>query len=225
MVGRKGKDLVFRFDLVAEDLLEQLLLEKGYCLKLLSEERGERILGRGEPIGYLVADPLDGSLNFSRGIPFYCSSLAYSSKLQPKMQDLELGVIITPHSSYHAIKGRGWYADGTPGITQRHGPRKLFSYYGYQPIQLKLDWAARSLGSIAYELCLLAQGKLDGVIDLRGWLRGFDIAAAQLILAQAGGILTDLEGNPIQEVGSPSIQIVAAMDPGIHSLLLSKLKK
>ena len=81
-------------------------------------------------------------------------------------------------------------------------------------------------GSVAVELCFVASGVLDAVLDVRGSLNGYDIAASLLILKEAGGVATDLAGREIEgEVAKTnSIPIVAARNEELLKKLLTFLR-
>jgi fructose-1,6-bisphosphatase/inositol monophosphatase family enzyme len=76
----------------------------------------------------------------------------------------------------------------------------------------------RVLGCIALELCLVAEGALDAVVDVRALINGYDIAGASLIVKEAGGMITDLEGDEFgTEVGETErISLIAALEPEIY---------
>lgn len=63
----------------------------------------------------------------------------------------------------------------------------------------------RALGSIALDMCYVADGTLDGVIDTRGLVSGYDIMASALVLKEAGGLLTDLKGRKLS--GDVKLQV------------------
>jgi len=83
----------------------------------------------------------------------------------------------------------------------------------------------RLLGSIEIEICLVAEGVIDAVMDVRGLISGYDIAGAALILKEAGGIVTDMGGEELgSELGQMhNIDPVAALEPEMHRKMLAVL--
>jgi myo-inositol-1(or 4)-monophosphatase len=77
----------------------------------------------------------------------------------------------------------------------------------------------RVLGSIALELCLVAEGAIDAVVDIRDLINGYDIAGAALILHEAGGVLTNLQGEEFAtEVGNAhNLSLIAALEHTMHA--------
>ncbi len=164
--------------------------ERGEYPSIISEESGFIEGGEG---GVILIDPVDGSSNADRGIPFACVSVAYSSSYS--LKDLEMAVLLDLFRGdlYHAVKGKGAFKNGnrvkvrdfrgTPVIyapCQRDDPvtkEKL----GFKHI------ARRDLGSVALGLALVAEGRVDALIDLRGDLRIVDLAAGLLMVKEAGG--------------------------------------
>ena len=106
IIGRREKDVTRRIDMVAERALEHALEKRGICAHIFSEELGDRIFPEGrKPECTLVFDPIDGSSNAAAGIPFYCSSLAYSPEISSvKFNDIRAGVVIPIFGKiYHAV--------------------------------------------------------------------------------------------------------------------------
>ncbi len=177
-------------DEAAQEALSVWLEERERHPSILSEESG---LIEGRERGIILIDPVDGSSNADRGIPFACVSVAYSSSYS--LKDLEMAVLLDLFRGnlYHAIKGRGAFKNGnrvrvrdfrgTPVIyspCQRNDPVTK-ERLGFKHI------ARRDLGSVALGLSLVAEGRIDALIDLRGDLRIVDLAAGLLMVKEAGG--------------------------------------
>jgi myo-inositol-1(or 4)-monophosphatase len=82
----------------------------------------------------------------------------------------------------------------------------------------------RLLGSVALELCYVASGKLDALVDIRGALRVTDVAAGQLILKEAGGLVTDRKGNSLTLPDNVISRIeMVASNGHVHEKLLKLL--
>ncbi|HOT06939.1 MAG: Inositol-1-monophosphatase [Methanosaeta sp. PtaB.Bin039] len=192
-------------DRAAEDAALEPLRDYGCGFRVLSEEMGEAVIG-GDPKYYLQLDPLDGTFNAIRGIPFYSLSIFIGSDhlLLACVYDLARGV------RFFAEHGHGAYRqDGGRHIPMRVSPKsnlRDFSISAYikRPNASRLVALGdcvrrvRTLGSASLELCYVADGRLDGFVDLRGSLRVVDVAAGVLLVEEAKGRVTDCHGRPIQ---------------------------
>ncbi|MHC1629396.1 MAG: bifunctional fructose-bisphosphatase/inositol-phosphate phosphatase [Methanoculleaceae archaeon] len=190
-----------RIDQVAEDAVLRIFHDEGFCGVLISEELGEVHLGEGE--GTIFLDPVDGTFNAVTGIPFYAISLAFAEKgnmCEGYVRNLATGETFT------AIEGQGARCDGAPIHTSGISLLEecAMSIYGrkFDPATVmhlgRKIRRFRLLGASALELCYVASGRLDGFIDVRGTLRVIDAVAGVLIAREAGGRVTDLEGNVFQ---------------------------
>jgi myo-inositol-1(or 4)-monophosphatase len=203
-----GGDSTKVIDRVAEEAAVYHLRESGFQGSLLSEELGHRHFG---PCDYplLVLDPVDGTTNAVRGIGFYSISLAASSG--PRLSDVFAGAVmeLPTGRTYAAELGKGSTAGGErmnilPSLRLRDalvgvdlnvkGDRRKLE--GILPLVVGAKHI-RNMGSAALELCLVASGGLDLYIDNRGMLRATDIAAACLVVREAGGLVLDLDGNSL----------------------------
>jgi myo-inositol-1(or 4)-monophosphatase len=173
---------------------------------LVSEEAGMQNVGTN-PNGFLIMDPIDGSTNVSHGIPFACIAVAYATELE--FASLEAAVVLDLFSGtcYHAIRGKGSFRD-THKILPAEPSSLKTSLVGFDsgfPANQEMFQNSgepqirytRHLGANALELCYVADGSLDGFIDLRGIFRGTDLAAAALILREAGAVLIDRHGKNV----------------------------
>lgn len=228
VVKIRSGDVTRKIDLFAEEALEKALQSRELCARIISEELGDHVYPKGgDPEFTLIFDPIDGSTNAVLDIPFFCSAIAYSPKVEHvTFDDLQAGVVATIYGkTYYAMRGEDAWVDGTrlprslKGMTKR-----VFSVYTYGAasipealieFQKGSENIIRMLGSIAMELCLVAEGALDAVIDVRDIINGYDIAGSMVILKEAGGIITDLNGNdfgPETEVGkTENVSLIAAL--------------
>jgi myo-inositol-1(or 4)-monophosphatase len=242
VVEIREQDVTRRVDLFAEEALETALQSREVCARIISEELGDHVYPEsGEPEFTLIFDPIDGSTNATLGIPFFCSSIAYSPNVTHiTFDDIQASVVATIYgTTYYAVKGDHAWVDGTQlprAITGK--TKRAFSIYTYgarsipapllQFFKGNRKKVIRVLGSIAMEICLVAEGALDAVIDVRDLVNGYDIAGAALILKEAGGLITDLEGDELRtEVGEThNLSIIAALQPEVHTemreIVLSK---
>jgi len=239
IIERRARDVTRRIDMFAERALENALDSRNLCARIISEELGDHVFPKGgEPKFTLIFDPIDGSTNAILGIPFFCSSIAYSPKVDHVIfDDIQASVVATIYGkTFYAVKGGNAFVDGKKLPRNVKGKTKLvLSIYTYGAdsipeslIQFQKEAknvVVRVLGSIAAEICLVAEGVLDAVIDVRDLINGYDIAGAALILKEAGGTVTDLKGKELRsEVGkTQNISIIAALEPEIYKRMLEML--
>jgi myo-inositol-1(or 4)-monophosphatase len=190
-----------QIDQIAEETVMAYLQEHLVCSILISEEAGRVEVNGGK--GTIFLDPVDGTYNAVAGIPFYALSLAWATD----------GIVrkafvrnIASGETFIAIQGKGAWCDKKParvsGISRLD--RCAMSVYGkkFDPTRMMQightirRW--RLLGASALELCYVGSGRIDGFVDLRGTLRVTDAAAGMLICTEAGGLVTDENGRPIQ---------------------------
>ncbi|HDD59646.1 MAG: D-fructose 1,6-bisphosphatase [Thermoplasmata archaeon] len=233
----KGVDGTYThsIDKVAEDLLFKYLEEEGFRGSVLSEERGYI---QGMEPELMVVDPLDGTSNAIRGVPFYSISLALGEERRENwLEATQVGVVLELPSerTYWAIKGRGAYLDGRRiEVRPYREEDAIFSVFvgrGHIEEALRFLKAAskiRYLGSAALEMCLVAAGALDLFVQLGTGIRTFDIAASSLILKEAGGVLFAIEGEMLYKPkmrATPTERrcIVAVGDPVLLKTLYPPL--
>jgi myo-inositol-1(or 4)-monophosphatase len=143
----------------------------------------------------VVIDPVDGSLNAKRGLPFACVSIAVASG--PRMGDVESAYVaeLDPERDWWAVRGAGAFLAGERLGPLSPGPLEVLGLETARPALVAgaADAIAtlearrlRVLGSVAASMCLVAAGQLDAMITLRE-VRSVDVAAAQLIVSEAGG--------------------------------------
>jgi myo-inositol-1(or 4)-monophosphatase len=233
-----GGDIKKKIDLVAEKaLIETLRTHKVSCT-LISEESGNKKIGT-EPSKYiLAADPLDGTTNALRGLPFLAISLAVSSKPYLKSVETALVADVLHNVTYTSKKHEGAYKNkhsikpsktkslqeavvGVDFNTFKAG--KIVN----QMIQiLEQTKHLRHLGANALELSYVADGTTDAFIDLRGKLRITDMAAAQLILREAGGIITTQRGENLDAplTATQRVSFIAAANKTIYNKIQALIK-
>ena len=196
--------MAYVIDRAAEDAIFRELEALGVPLTAVSEERGEVAIAGGGP-ARVVIDPVDGSLNAKRGLPFSAVSIAVASGAA--MSDVEVGWIseLAPAGpegaepgvarDWWAVRGEGACLAGEPLSRLEPGPLEMLGLETARPALLARAAAAiadlearriRALGSVALTLCLVAAGQLDAMVTLRP-IRSVDAAAAQLIVTECGG--------------------------------------
>lgn len=229
-VEHKGViDLVTELDYRVERLLLNEIKERFPGHGAVAEETGG-LEGSGTRLWYI--DPLDGTVNFAHGLPFFSVSVAYAED-----GDLKLGVVYDPiqEECFTAERGRGSWLNGE--LIRVSGASTLddsllvtgFPYDIRTNKEDNLDHFAkfsrltqgvRRLGSAALDLCYVAAGRLDGFWELR--LNAWDVAAGGLIGQEAGARVTDLHGEP--DFLSPPHSILAA-NPRLHPLMMEVLQR
>ncbi len=189
-------------DRAAENAVLSILKGSGLGFKVLSEEIGEVVIG-DRPDYFLHLDPLDGTYNAIKGIPFYSVSIFLSDG------DFHFGYVrdLARGTKYYAESGRGAYAEpgGRLSISKNSFLKEFsISAYFIRPNASRIVGIGdtvrriRTLGSTSLEMALVAGGKLDAFVDLRGMLRVVDVAAGKLIIEEAGGVITDVQGMPLE---------------------------
>jgi myo-inositol-1(or 4)-monophosphatase len=170
---------------------------------LVSEELGTRTYGSGGPVT-VVVDPIDGSVNAKRGIPFFSFSLAVAEG--STMGDVVFGYVYDFGSDeeWTATRGGGAQLDGRPLGNQRpKDPVELLVLEGTLATSIAakaeplVGYAKRYriMGSLALGLCQFAAGRVDAVCSLVG-ARSVDVAAAQLVVREQGLPIGHADGSP-----------------------------
>jgi myo-inositol-1(or 4)-monophosphatase len=203
-VGEGGDDTT-AIDQAAEDAVVARLVALGEDFVLVSEELGERMFGDGGA-RRVVVDPIDGSVNAKRGIPFFSFSLAVAEG--SAMGDVTFGYVYDfgTGEEWTATRGDGAFLGGEPiGALRPKEPIEILSFEGTTtPIiaerigdVLGLAGRVRVMGSLALSLCHLAAGRVDAVCSLKA-ARSVDIAAAQLLVRECGLAIELFEDPPFE---------------------------
>ena len=208
-------------DKIAEDIVFNSLKSLG--VNIVSEETGSIDVGSDYTV---VIDPLDGSFNFIHGIPIFGFSFAVfkGSKAEYAM----LYEFMT-ENVYEGIPGKGAYLNGKPIYVRELNERAIaISFYtrGRGMGLIKRVKRIRVLGAIAMELAYLAKGALDGVLDIRNYVRPTDIAAGVLIAREAGAIVTDDTGRELKFdlSASEKLNIIAVNSEKLLKLVLETME-
>jgi len=198
-----GGDVSLVIDRAAEDAIIAELEATGLPLTVISEERGRRELAGGGAV-HVVIDPICGSRNAKRGLPGWCVSIAVAAG--PSLGDVHWGYIrdLDRGEEWWARRGEGAFHDSER--LAELDPNATLELVGLEFIHPELVSAVadklvlsgiarlRAIGSIALTLCYVASGRLDALVTLAG-CRSVDIAAGQLILREAGGVLAFPDGD------------------------------
>jgi len=220
-------DLVTDVDRRSEDYLVNVIRHKFPSHRIVTEERGE-LSGDDHKVWYI--DPLDGTVNYAHGVPIYAVSIGYAVE-----GIMVLGVIYDPMRDeyYFAEKGGGAWMNGQPlqVSAETELNRSLlvtgFPYDIRTNSENNLDHflnltlksqGIRRLGCAALDLAYVAAGHFDGFWEVA--IFPWDIAAGSLIVAEAGGQVTDLYGGP--DFLAPP-QSILATNGHIHDQMLVAL--
>jgi myo-inositol-1(or 4)-monophosphatase len=221
-------NLVTEMDRRAEALIIEALRSAFPRHAVLSEERG---LVGGRSRHRWVVDPLDGTTNYAHGLPFFAVSLALQVERQTR-----LGVVYDPNldECFVAERGRGAFLNGrrlavsaTATLNEsllatglpydvRETPRNNLAEFRRFSLRCQ---GVRRIGSAVLYFAYVAAGRLDGYWELR--LGPWDAAAGALLVEEAGGTVTDLEGGPLD----PDHPAVVASNGRIHAEMLRVLKE
>lgn len=230
-------DFVTRVDLEAEDAIVSLVRERCPGHDILAEESTElgdpaSVRARFDDAEYLwVIDPLDGTTNFLHAYPAYAASVAVAHRGRVVAGAVVDGFRGTEWSAW--ADGGAWRGDERIRVsgTEQLGraligtgfPFKvnhlLPRYLTHFDAILRRTAGIRRAGAAALDLCHLAEGRFDGFWEL--WLAPWDIAAGTLIVKEAGGLVTDADGDPdVRAAGA-----IVAGNPAIHAQLVALLQE
>ena len=198
----EGGDDTTAIDAAAETAVVHRLerLDEGFTL--VSEELGERVFNGGGRLR-IVCDPIDGSLNAKRDIPFF--SLSFAVAEGETMDDVVFGYVYDFGSGeeWIAERGRGATLNGAAlGATRPKDEIEILSFEATTTAEVAeraaelvgSAYRLRIMGSLALSLCHLAAGRVDAVCSLKP-ARSVDIAAAQLLVRECG-LAIDLFEDP-----------------------------
>lgn len=229
----KGGDDTTAIDAAAEEAVVARLEALNADFILVSEELGERTFGAGGPLRVIV-DPIDGSVNAKRGIPFFSLSLAVAEG--PAMEDVVFGYVYDfgAHEEWTATRGEGAMLDGIPlSAPAPRDPIEILSFEATttafvaerSPALLGIAERLRVMGSLALSLCHLAAGRVDAVCSLKP-ARSIDIAAAQLLVLERGCAIELFEDPPFARAPldlTGRSRVAAAATPALCAELAAAL--
>lgn len=220
-------DLLTEYDLAAEALLLDRLRREYPQDGILSEEAGQE----GSTAARWILDPLDGTTNFAHGLPIFCVSIAYVVGIET-----QVGVVYAPilDEMFSARRGAGAQLNGRP--LQVSSNQELedsllatgFPYdirtsqvtnldkFGALSVRTR---AVRRLGSAALDICYTAAGRFAGYWELA--TNPWDYAAGALMILEAGGRISQLDGSPLTYRGRST---VLATNGRIHMALKEALE-
>jgi myo-inositol-1(or 4)-monophosphatase len=194
-------DLVTRVDAECEAIIRQTILGAHPDHAILGEEGGNV----GESTHQWIVDPLDGTVNYAHGFPFFCVSIGLEVH-----GERVVGVVFDPNRDelFHAVKGGGAFLNDAPirvsSAAALGGRTMLATGFPYDSSEalvalevfkkfLALGLPIRRPGAAAIDLCYVACGRIDGFFEYK--LNAWDCAAAILIIEEAGGQVSNFAGG------------------------------
>ena len=232
-----GGDIMKKIDLAAEKALIDCLDKHEISCTLVSEEAGTKKIGSQPSQFYVTTDPVDGTTNAVRGLPFSATVIAVSRG--PWLRDVETALVtdIVHNITYTAQKNRGAFKNG-----ERIKPSETFEIadavigvdlntFKIEELLTKLEGLFRvgkhfrHFGANALEICYVADGSTDAFIDIRGKLRVTDMVASYLILREAGGIMVTPEGEELNLPLAPTqrLSFITASNRRIYEAIKESL--
>jgi myo-inositol-1(or 4)-monophosphatase len=232
-IEKKGRiDLVTAADVEAERMLTALIGERFPTHVVIGEESasGEHPTARFR----WIVDPVDGTTNFAHGLGIFSVSIALEID-----GVLAVGVVYDPVSDelFTAERGEGarlngrpirvsacaelvdaMLATGFPYSVREEQRRQVHAFAAF----LEEAQAIRRLGSAALDLCYVAAGRFDGYWEER--VRAWDIAAGALIVQEAGGMITRLDGDPADVFRGEILATNGVLHPAMRRVLDAERK-
>ncbi len=216
-------DFVSAADLRAEETLRQELGRARPQFGFLMEESGAS--GNADWEWRWVVDPLDGTSNFLHGIPHWAISVGVEKRSADGKSEVVAGVVYNPASNelFWAEKGMGAFLnDKRLRVSGRREMKEALFATGipFAPVKQKAEFShtlarlmpqvagIRRFGAAALDLAWLAAGRYDGFWELG--LKPWDVAAGMVMVKEAGGTLTDPDGqDPWPQDGGMVVNLVA----------------
>ncbi len=231
-VDKKGAiDLVTDVDLECERMCRALIAERFPDHAVLAEELSSSAGEKTSASHRWVFDPLDGTTNYAHGLPIFCSSLALEIDGRA-----EVGAIYDPtrEELFTAERGGGAFLNDAPLRVSEHRTlldALLVTGFPYDVHQQSGDLvdlfgaflgraqAVRRLGSAALDLCYVAAGRFEAFWEQH--LKPWDVAAGALIVAEAGGRVTGMDGARF----NPSAAHLVASNGWVHDAMLMVIRE
>ncbi len=240
-----GGDISKKIDLVAEETVISTLRKK-YNLNptIIGEECGKI---DGSDDGYLIMDAIDGTTNASHGLPFFCCSLAFASEFNLSSVISSSIINLSTGDIYHASNGNGCYFNNNKiNVNLRKNKNDLNTTLNFNDLIIGTNVSGltetnlkkietllfvskhvRHFGANALELCYLAHGYLDAYVDIRNKIRVTDMAAAYLIIKEAGGYIFSDTGEYFDSTLDldERLSFIASSSIPIFNMIHDELKK
>ena len=229
-------DLVTEADVASEQAVKAMIQAESN-VEIMAEESTGRISYPHGPVW--IIDPLDGTTNYAHGFPFFCISICYyigGTSTTEEQQGPLTGVVYCPvlNELFTAVRGYGAWLNGTSiSTTKEKKIARALMATGFpynirnessrvmdalQSIIVRAQGIRRA-GAAALDLAWLACGRVDGFWE--AGLKPWDTAAGQLLVTEAGGMVTDFKGDAY----NPFIKEILASNAHLHHELVRLLNK
>jgi myo-inositol-1(or 4)-monophosphatase len=231
-IDKKGTiDLVTEVDFECERLCRAVVAERFPGHDILAEELSADPSARASSRYRWVFDPLDGTTNYAHGVPIFCASLALEIDGRA-----EVGAVYDPTRAelFTAERGVGAFLNGAPlrvSSTAALLDALLVTGFPYDVHTQAGDLVAlfgaflataravRRLGAAALDLCYVAAGRFEGFWEQH--LKPWDVAAGALIVEEAGGRVTGMDGTPFD----PAVAHLVASNGHLHEQILEVIRE
>jgi myo-inositol-1(or 4)-monophosphatase len=219
---------VTEVDRLCEQAIVKMILDAFPEHDILTEE--SPFEGKGSPWRWII-DPIDGTTNYFHGFPCFCVSIGLEVE-----GEVNLGVVYLPtlHELFHVERGKGAFLNSERITVSRIDrlDRSLlctgFPYDVHEHVDFYLryfrqfmvkSFGIRRPGSAAIDLSYLAAGRFDGFWEFK--LHAWDVAAASLLITEAGGKVTDFQGRPFNIYSEE----ILASNGLIHQQMLQAIRE
>jgi myo-inositol-1(or 4)-monophosphatase len=219
---------VTEVDRLCEQAIVKMILDVFPEHDILTEE--SPFEGKGSPWRWII-DPIDGTTNYFHGFPCFCVSVGLEVE-----GEINLGVVYLPtlHELFHAERGKGAFLNSERITVSRidrldrsllctgfpYDVREHVDFYlrYFRQFMVK-SFGIRRPGSAAIDLSYLAAGRFDGFWEFK--LHAWDVAAASLLITEAGGKVTDFQGRPFNIYSEE----ILASNGLIHQQMLQAIRE
>jgi len=232
---KSARDIVTEVDHLSEELIIGAIRERFPGDGVLAEESGSHETGDGHAptagVGRVwIIDPVDGTINYANGIPFFCVSIALAIDGTPSV-----GVVFDPTRDelFAASVDGPATLDGEPitpsdkdklsdfVVQMALSGRSVVSRARAVRKQIRIS---RSMGSSSLALAYVANGRFDAFIQ-QGGMSNWDVAAAGLIAERAGATVTEMDGGPWFDIGRKPRAVGSVAAPAAHHATLLALTR
>jgi myo-inositol-1(or 4)-monophosphatase len=232
---KSARDIVTEVDHLSEELIIAAIRERNPTDGILAEESGAHESGAGHaPTSgsgrVWIIDPVDGTINYANGIPFFCVSIGLAVDGRPSV-----GVVFDPtrdelfaaaHDGDARLNGEPVTASDKDKLSDfvvqmALGGRSVVRRARAVRKQIRIS---RSMGSSSLALAYVANGRFDAFIQ-EGGMSNWDVAAAGLVAERAGATVTAMDGGPWFDIGRGPRKVGIIAAPAAHHAALLALTK